>query len=81
LNWNAWIRQVHRWVGILLTVTIVANFIALMRLHGMPPAWITYSPLPPLGLLLVTGLYLFVLPYVLKRRSRKRPLREYGSDL
>jgi hypothetical protein len=30
---------------------------------------VVYSPLPPLFLLLFSGLYMFVLPYVAKRRS------------
>jgi len=34
----------------------------------MPPPWVTYSPLLPLALLLLTGLYLFVLPYATKWR-------------
>ena len=38
----------------------------------MPPPWITYSPLPPLALLLFTGLYMFVLPYAIRRRSGRR---------
>ena len=38
--------------------------------QGTPPAWITYSPLLPLALLLLTGLYLFVLPYVSKRKTK-----------
>jgi len=29
---------------------VIANFVALAR--GKPPAWVTYSPLLPLGLLL-----------------------------
>jgi hypothetical protein len=37
----------------------------------MPPDWITYSPLVPLAFLLLTGLYMFVLPYALKRRSAR----------
>ena len=69
LNWSRWIRQIHRWVSIIFTVTVIANFVALSR--GEPPAWITYSPLPPLFLLLFTGLYLFVLPY-LRRRAEGR---------
>ncbi len=31
--------------------------------------WITYSPLPPLFLMLATGLYMFALPYAAKRRK------------
>ena len=69
MNWNTWIRQTHRWVSIAFTATVVANFIALARGGGaMPPPWITYSPLPPLALLLFTGLYMFVLPYVARWR-------------
>ena len=73
MNWNSTIRQVHRWVSIIFTVTVIANFAALAQSGGaMPPPWITYSPLLPLALLLFTGLYLFVLPYALKRRSGRR---------
>jgi heme A synthase len=67
MNWNAWIRQIHRWLSIAFTVTVIANFIALSQ--GTPPAWVTYSPLLPLALLLLSGLYMFVLPYVAKSRS------------
>ena len=55
------IRQLHRWLSILFTITVIANFVAMTR--GTPPAWVTYSPLPPLFLLLFSGLYLFILPY------------------
>jgi hypothetical protein len=68
LNWNISIRQFHRWVSIAFTVTVVANFIALAQGRGAPPPWVTYSPLLPLALLAFTGLYLFFLPYVAKRR-------------
>jgi len=69
VNWNVWIRQLHRWVSVVFTVTVVTNFVALGLGKGaMPPPWITYSPLPPLFLLLFTGLYLFVLPYLARRR-------------
>ncbi len=62
---SRWIRQFHRWIAIAFTLTVVANFVAMAK--GPPPAWITYSPLLPLALLLLTGLYLFVLPYLAKR--------------
>ena len=72
MKWNEWIRQTHRWVSIVLTVTIVANFVALARGGGMPPPWITYSPLPPLTVLLLTGLYMFALPYAVSLRRGRR---------
>jgi hypothetical protein len=70
MNWSRWIRQTHRWLSIAFTVTVIANFVALAQ--GEPPAWVTYSPLFPLALLLLTGLYLFVLPYATKWRSERR---------
>ena len=72
MNWNHWIRQTHRWLSIAFTLTVIANFIALGMGKGQPAAWVTYSPLLPLALLLLSGLYLFVLPYATKWRSRRR---------
>jgi hypothetical protein len=69
VNWNSWIRQIHRWMSIIFTVTVIANFIALARGHGMPPSWVTYSPLPPLALLAFSGLYMFMLPYAARWQS------------
>lgn len=64
---SKWIRQSHRWISMFFTVTVIANFVAMSQ--GTPPPWITYAPLPPLFLLLFTGLYLFALPYFSKQRS------------
>jgi len=69
---NSGIRQFHRWVSIAFTITVIANFIALARRTGVPPPWVTYSPLLPLALLLFTGLYLFALPYAAKWRSGRK---------
>jgi len=70
---SAWIRQSHRWLSIVFTLTVVANFVALGIGRGaQPPAWVTYSPLPPLFLLLFSGLYLFALPYVVRRRRAEQ---------
>ena len=71
MSWNKWVRQTHRWVAIVFTVTVIANFVALGMGEGQPPAWITYSPLLPLALLLFSGLYLFVLPYATKWRGAR----------
>lgn len=61
------IRQFHRWVSIVFTLTVIANFVAMSQ--GTPPAWVTYSPLPPLALLLFTGLFMFARPYVARWRG------------
>ena len=66
------IRQTHRWLSIAFTVTVIANIIALSTGDGKPPEWVTYSPLPPLFLLMFTGLYMFALPYAAKWDSARR---------
>ena len=74
---NHLIRQTHRWLSIVFTLTVIANFVALTQ--GQPPAWVTYSPLPPLALLLFSGLYLFVLPYATKWRSARGTSRSLSA--
>lgn len=70
MSWNQFVRQAHRWVSIAFTLTVVANFVALAQGTGMPPPWVTYSPLLPLALLMLSGLYLFALPYTARWRKR-----------
>jgi hypothetical protein len=67
MNGNLLIRQVHRWTSIIFTAVVVAIF-AMLGL-GMQPAQFVYLlPLAPLFVLAVTGLYMFALPYLAKRR-------------
>ena len=68
MHWNFWVRQIHRWLSIIFTAAVIANFVTMAL--GQPPMWLVYSPLLPLFLLLFTGLYMFVLPYAAKWRSR-----------
>ena len=70
MNWSKWIRQIHRWVSIAFTVSVIVTFIALAQ--KTPLVWVSYVPLAPLALLLVTGLFLFVLPYATRWRGRRR---------
>jgi hypothetical protein len=69
LNWNKWIRQIHRWLSIAFTVSVICTFIALAQEE--PVVWLSYAPLFPLALLLLSGLHLFVLPYVTTWRSAR----------
>jgi hypothetical protein len=67
------VRQTHRWLSIAFTLTVIANFVHIAAFGPEnPPGLVTYSPLPPLALLLFSGLYLFVLPYSTKWRSARR---------
>ncbi|ANT52321.1 hypothetical protein [Mesorhizobium amorphae] len=70
MNFSKWIRQIHRWLSIIFTLTVIANFVAMGL--GEPPAWVVYSPLLPLFLLLFSGLYMFVLPYVARSTDEQR---------
>ena len=67
MNWNKLIRQTHRWLSIAFTLTVIANFVMLGLKKQI--AWVTYSPLLPLFLLMFSGLYMFFLPYVARWRQ------------
>ena len=67
---NSWVRQIHRWLSMAFTVAVIVTFVALAQ--EKPVVWVSYVPLLPLALLLITGLYLFVLPYATKWRSARR---------
>ncbi len=71
MNWNKWVRQIHRWLSIIFTAVVVGIFGAL-GLGKEPAEWVYFLPLFPLALLLLTGLYLFVLPYGVRWRSGRR---------
>lgn len=61
MNWNRSIRQVHRWVSILFTLGVIANIVTMSL--TTPPFWVGLLALVPLILLLISGLYMFALPY------------------
>jgi uncharacterized iron-regulated membrane protein len=67
LNWSYWIRQIHRWLSIAFTVAVIINVIALAQKEQA--VWVGLLALLPLALLLLTGLYLFVLPHAAKWRN------------
>jgi ABC-type polysaccharide/polyol phosphate export permease len=64
-------RQIHRWVSIIFVTVVILIFILLGA--GREPAyWVYLTPLLPLALLVLTGLYLFVLPYAVRWCSGRR---------
>ncbi|HEX8699851.1 MAG TPA: hypothetical protein VF815_13495 [Myxococcaceae bacterium] len=70
MNWNQWIRQLHRWLSLAFTVAVIVN-ISVMG-QEKPAVWVGLLALLPLIVLLFTGLYLFVLPYATQWRGRRR---------
>lgn len=74
MDWSKSIRQLHRWLSIIFTACVVANFAVMGR--GQIAVWVGLSTLVPLALLLLTGLYLFVLPYAARRGRRRTAVVE-----
>jgi len=70
VNWNKWLRQFHRWLSIAFTMAVIVNIVALVQ--EKQAVWVGLLALLPLVLLLLTGLYLFALPYATKWRSELR---------
>lgn len=65
---NGSIRRIHRWACVAFTLGVITYMIAMGV--GTPPAWLGLFALLPLIALLLTGLYLFVQPYLVRwRRS------------
>ncbi|HWM04291.1 MAG TPA: hypothetical protein VNP92_18295 [Actinophytocola sp.] len=71
---NRSLRQIHRWTSIVFTVSIIVTIIALVQEE--PLVWVSYVPLFPLAVLLLTGLYLFALPYTTRLAPRRRAARQ-----
>ena len=67
MNWNTSIRQIHRWLSIAFTVAVIVNVVALAQ--EQQAVWIGFLALVPLVLLMLTGLYMFGLPYASNRRN------------
>lgn len=76
--WNKRVRQTHRWLSMAFTAGVIANIIAIINLdpsrQEQPDFWVYLLALVPLGLQLLSGLYLFVLPY-LSRGAPSNPLK------
>ena len=66
---NNWIRQFHRWVSAVFVLAVIATTIALAQKE--PVMWMSYAPLLPLALLVISGSYMFVLPYAARWRRRR----------
>ena len=66
------IRHIHRWTSLVFALLVAGIFLAV-GLGAEPAQWVYLLPLAPLFLLLLTGLYLFVLPYLGRNRRAARP--------
>ncbi len=71
MTWSNTIRQLHRWVSIAFTLGVIVNMLALTQTQ-QPAFWIGLLALVPLMVLLGTGLYMFAVPYLTRRRTAVR---------
>jgi hypothetical protein len=60
-------RQTHRWLSVIFTVAIIINGVTVAERRYSNRLGL--SAVAVLALLFFTGLYLFVLPYLNKRRG------------
>lgn len=67
---SSWIRQIHRWLSMAFTAGVI-TYIVVMAQGPQPAAWVGLLALIPLILLLLTGLYLFVLPHAVRWRGAR----------
>lgn len=70
MSWSKGIRQTHRWLSIVFTVAVIANIVVNVAAPEREALalGVGIAALLPLVLLMVTGLYLFVLPYTARGR-------------
>mgnify|MGYP001111259006 CR=1 FL=1 len=70
MTWSASVRQVHRWVSIVFTLSVIAVSV-FGAVQEDPAQWVFLVPGAFLILLLLTGLNLFALPYTRRRRASR----------
>lgn len=66
-----WIREFHRWMAFIFTLAVIVNIVVNFVLTGQEQLalWVGTATLIPLALLMLTGLYLFALPYMSRGRT------------
>ena len=65
---SSFIRQAHRWLSITFFVAVLANFAVMGQ--GDIALWIGGATLVPLFLLLLSGLYMLILPHIRRWQGR-----------
>ncbi len=60
-------RRIHRWVSAIFTLAVLANFATMPLENEALSMSVGALTLGPLAVLMATGVYLFVLPYLRRR--------------
>lgn len=66
---NAFVRSSHRWLSVVFMAAVLVNITA--QIMGVQAVWIGLLALFPLILMMISGMWLFVLPYVARRRAMR----------
>ena len=69
MNWNKWVRLIHRWLSMAFTLAVIINIVAIAQKKYTNSVGLL--AVVPLALQFFTGLYLFVLPYVTRWRAQR----------
>ena len=65
MTFHHFARQSHRWLSIIFTLMSIVLWVMLG--FGMNvPQWAYFLPLLPLALMMLTGLYMFFRPWVVR---------------
>lgn len=64
---KAFVRSSHRWLSVVFMAAVLVNITA--QIMGIEAVWIGLLALFPLILMMISGMWLFVLPYVFRRRT------------
>ena len=75
MNWDKWVRQIHRWLAFAFTVAVMVNIVALVQKERA--AWVGHSALFSLASLMLKGFHMFVPPYGM---SPSRGVREASAE-
>lgn len=83
---SKWFRKFHRWIAVPTALLIpVAVIIKLVGSPEVNAAWEKLDKIPSILMLVmaISGAYLFLLPYIVKRQRRKKmdPASSAGSGV
>ncbi|HSJ30141.1 MAG TPA: hypothetical protein VK933_01820 [Longimicrobiales bacterium] len=81
MSWSKGLRGVHRWTSVVFTMAVIYVTVVVNTGQEEPAEWVYLLPLLPLGVLLLTGLFLFVLPYSARLRGRSAGGQATGVDV
>ena len=68
VSWSLLMRRGHRWLSVAFTLIVAGIFLALGT-GAQPAQWVYLLPLAPLALMMLSGLWLFLLPHAARRRG------------